>query len=86
MYILYWILFGGIVGWIASFISHNNARMGIIANVIVGLIGSFIGGMIAILLNVAEFATFSFWGFFFAILGSVLLLGFINIIRGNKRH
>lgn len=86
MYILYWIIFGGIVGWIASIISRDNARMGLLANIIVGLIGSVIGGFIASLLDIATLTAFSFWGFFFAVLGAVLLLGIINFSRGGRRH
>ena len=84
MYILWWILFGAFVGWIASILTHNNAKMGIIGNIVVGLIGSVIGGIIASLAGYASFSSFSFWGFVFAILGSVLLLSFLNWIRGRR--
>lgn len=86
MYILYWIIFGGIVGWIASIIADTNKSMGIIANVIVGLIGSFIGGFIASLLGVATLSSFSVWGFVFAVLGAVILLWVINFFRTGKRR
>ncbi|MDD3842565.1 MAG: GlsB/YeaQ/YmgE family stress response membrane protein [Candidatus Izemoplasmatales bacterium] len=85
MYILYWIIFGAIVGWIASIITHDNARMGLIANIIVGLIGSAIGGAIATLCNLATIGSFSFWGFVFAILGSCILLWILNWFRRKHR-
>jgi len=84
MYILYWILFGAFVGWIASMLTHNNARMGLLANIIVGLIGSFIGGWIATLFNLASFTAFSFAGFAFAVLGSVILLSILGWFRGRS--
>ena len=37
-----WLVFGGIVGWLASMITKNNERMGLVANVVVGIIGSLI--------------------------------------------
>jgi uncharacterized membrane protein YeaQ/YmgE (transglycosylase-associated protein family) len=33
----------GIVGWLASILMKTNAPMGIVANVIVGIVGSFLG-------------------------------------------
>jgi uncharacterized membrane protein YeaQ/YmgE (transglycosylase-associated protein family) len=41
------LVIGGIVGWLASILMKTNAQMGIVANVIVGIIGSFLGGAIA---------------------------------------
>jgi len=78
MYIFLWIMFGAFVGWIASIITHNNARMGIISNIVVGLIGSAIGGVIAAFAGIASFSSPSFWGFAFAILGAVILLVVLN--------
>ena len=78
MYILLWILFGGIVGWLASVIVGTNHRMGFLANIVVGVIGSFIGGWIATLFNLGTFTTFSLGGFLIAIGGAVLLLLVLN--------
>ena len=44
MGILLWIIFGGLVGWIASMIMRTDAEQGIILNVIVGIVGAVIGG------------------------------------------
>ncbi|MBN2504991.1 MAG: GlsB/YeaQ/YmgE family stress response membrane protein [Bacilli bacterium] len=85
MYILLWLLFGAFVGWIASILTHNNLRMGLLSNIVVGLVGSVIGGVVAEFFNLASFNSFSFWGFVFAILGAVILLAIINAFRG-RRH
>jgi uncharacterized membrane protein YeaQ/YmgE (transglycosylase-associated protein family) len=37
------LIVGGIIGWIASIVMKTNAQMGLIANVVVGIIGSGIG-------------------------------------------
>jgi uncharacterized membrane protein YeaQ/YmgE (transglycosylase-associated protein family) len=37
------IVIGGIVGWLASIVMKTNAQMGMIANVIVGIVGSTLG-------------------------------------------
>jgi uncharacterized membrane protein YeaQ/YmgE (transglycosylase-associated protein family) len=47
------IIVGGIVGWLASIVAKTNAQMGIIANVIVGIVGSALGHWLARLLGLA---------------------------------
>lgn len=74
MFILYWIIFGGIAGWIASILTHNNRQMGIIKNVIVGFLGSLVGGFIASEFFSISYKTFSFPGLVISVLGAVLLL------------
>ena len=37
------LVIGGIVGWLASIVMKTNAQMGIIANIIVGIVGSMLG-------------------------------------------
>jgi len=84
MILVIWIVFGGIVGWIASMITHNNKGMGIISNIIVGLIGSALGGWIASLIGWGTINKFSIGGMIIAILGTVLLLSVFNLIRGKR--
>ena len=80
MNILYWIIFGAIVGWLASIVTHNNRRNGLIKNIIVGLIGSVIGGWIASLIGGGGIQIFTLEGFIFSILGSVVLLVVVNAV------
>lgn len=42
--ILLWILFGALVGWIASKIMKTDAEQGMVANIVVGILGAFVGG------------------------------------------
>ncbi len=46
MDIILWIIFGGLVGWIASLIMKTNAQQGILLNIIVGIVGATLGGWI----------------------------------------
>src|SRR5262249_8281094 len=41
------IIIGGIIGWLASMVMKTNAQMGLIANVIVGIVGSVLGHWLA---------------------------------------
>ena len=40
------IILGGLAGWVASMIMKTDASMGILANVVVGIIGSIIGNLL----------------------------------------
>ena len=73
MQFLIWILFGAIVGWIASQIMHSRRR-GLIRNVIIGLLGSALGGWIATLFDIGSVNTFTIEGFLIATGGAVLLI------------
>ncbi len=82
------IIVGGIIGWIASMIMGRDASMGIFWNIVVGLIGSLLGGWIgATFLGVgATLTTFSLPGLVMSLIGAVVLLGIMNLIqRGRVR-
>jgi uncharacterized membrane protein YeaQ/YmgE (transglycosylase-associated protein family) len=49
------IVLGGIVGWLASVMMKTNAQMGLIANVIVGVVGSILGFWLAGVLGLAVY-------------------------------
>ena len=83
--IILWVLFGALVGWVASIITRNNARMGAGANILVGLIGSLIGGFLAPILGVGSYSQFSFGGFLISLAGAVLLLFVVNLLRRGSR-
>lgn len=71
-----WIIFGALAGWVASIIVGNNRRQGCLGNIIVGVIGAFIGGFIVNSLlgyNIAR-AAWEWQSFLAAVGGSVLLL------------
>lgn len=84
MNIILWIVFGGLAGWIATLIVGNDASFGIAGNVIVGIIGAFLGGWIADKLGVGGKAGVerptSIASFIVAILGAVVLLILLNLI------
>lgn len=85
MDILGWIIVGALAGWIGSMITGNNRRMGLIANIVVGIIGAFIGGFVIDLLGGKGVTGFNLWSILVAIVGSVILLTIINLIRRTSR-
>jgi uncharacterized membrane protein YeaQ/YmgE (transglycosylase-associated protein family) len=82
---LAWIVLGGLAGWIASMITRNDAQMGILWNVVVGIIGALLGSWILGTLGVSDPLTFSVTTFLVAIGGAVVLLFLVNLIRGRTR-
>lgn len=81
--IIAWIVVGGLAGWIASKIMNTDAQMGVPANVIVGIVGAFIGGLLMRLLTGSTTDTFSIGGFIVAIIGAVILLALVKALQGS---
>jgi uncharacterized membrane protein YeaQ/YmgE (transglycosylase-associated protein family) len=72
------LIIGGVVGWLASILMKSNAQMGILANVIVGVIGSFIGVAVAGQLGVRAHTAPGAW--IVAILGAALLIALLRAL------
>lgn len=81
MNIILWIVFGGIVGWIASIIMRTDAQMGIGSNIIVGILGALLGGWIVTLFGGPSVSGFNLTSFLVAIVGAIVLLA---IVRGFR--
>ncbi len=75
-----WIIFGGLAGWVASMLTKRNGSMGIIANVIVGIIGSWLGGFIMSLFGAAGVTGFNLRSFVVAVIGAAVLLGIFSLV------
>jgi uncharacterized membrane protein YeaQ/YmgE (transglycosylase-associated protein family) len=81
MDILAWIIMGALAGWIASIIMGKNKRMGAIANIVVGIVGAFLGGAIMNQLGYVGVTGFDLWSLLVAILGAVVLIFVVGLIR-----
>jgi uncharacterized membrane protein YeaQ/YmgE (transglycosylase-associated protein family) len=79
---LAWIVLGGVAGWIASMIMHTDASQGIILNVVVGIVGAFIGGFAFNFFGGAGVTGFNLYSLLVSILGAVVLLYVTKIVRG----
>jgi uncharacterized membrane protein YeaQ/YmgE (transglycosylase-associated protein family) len=77
------LIIGGIVGWLASIIMRTNGQMGILANVLVGIVGSFIGHAIANAMNLGPRGTLAGW--VVSILGAALLIALLNALGVFRR-
>jgi uncharacterized membrane protein YeaQ/YmgE (transglycosylase-associated protein family) len=84
--VIAWIIMGALVGWIASMIMGTNARQGAIGNVVVGIIGAFLGGFIVNLFGSSGASAtdaFSWRSFFVALLGAIVLLFLWRMFAGR---
>ncbi len=76
-----WIIIGGLAGWVASKFMGTDAEQGVLANVIVGVIGAFLGGFVMNMVGGQGIAGFNIWSFLVALLGAVILLWIIRLLR-----
>ena len=66
------IVVGGIVGWLGSIVMKTNAQMGMLANVVVGIVGSSLGFWLAGLFGLAAYGAIAQWGV--AVAGAAVLI------------
>ncbi len=85
MGILSWIIIGALAGWIASMITGNNRSMGAGLNILVGIIGSFIGGFIMNMFGDTGVTGLNVWSLLVATIGSVILLLIVNFFKKANR-
>ena len=83
MGILSWIILGALAGWLASMITGRNDQMGCLTNIVVGIIGAFIGGFIMTQLGGSDITGFNLYSFLVATGGAVVLLVLLGLIRGR---
>lgn len=76
-----WLIFGALAGWIASIITGKNRRMGAVANIVVGILGAFIGAGILSTLGMAVPEGFTPMGFLVAVGGAVVMIWAMGLIR-----
>jgi len=81
MGIILWIVFGALVGWIASLIMKTDAQQGPILNIVVGIIGAVLGGWIMNFFGEAGTTGFNLYSFIVALLGAVVLIAIVKAVR-----
>jgi uncharacterized membrane protein YeaQ/YmgE (transglycosylase-associated protein family) len=80
MGLILWLVIGGIIGWLASMVMRTDAQQGIVLNVVVGIIGAFIGGLIFAGGSINN-APLTLTSFLVSLLGAIILLAIVNLVR-----
>lgn len=87
MGIITWIVFGALVGWIASLIMKTDEEQGAVANIIIGIVGAFIGGSLSSLFNGPGVSGFNVRSLLLSIAGALILIFFIRMLgKGHRRN
>lgn len=83
---LAWLILGALAGWIASKITGDDPKMGAGLNIIVGIIGAFIGGFIARnLFNLPGASGLNIYSVIVSIVGAVILLLIVGLFTGKSK-
>ena len=80
MGIILWLIIGGVIGWLASIVMRTDAQQGILLNIVVGIIGAFIGGLIFSGGSINN-APLTVYSFLVSLLGAIVLLAIVNLVR-----
>jgi uncharacterized membrane protein YeaQ/YmgE (transglycosylase-associated protein family) len=79
--IIAWVVLGGLAGWIASMIMGTNERQGCFMNIIVGVVGAFIGGFVMSFFGGQGVTGLNIPSILVAIIGAVILLWLVKALR-----
>ena len=87
MNLIIWLIVGGILGWLASIVMKRDAQQGVLLNVVVGIVGAFLGGfLLSPLLGAGtiNMNDFSVMGLVVSFLGAVILLAIVNLFKRGR--
>lgn len=79
MGILAWIVFGAIAGWLAHLLTGRGG--GLITNIVVGIVGAFIGGFLMSFIGGGGVGGFDLYSLLVAVGGAVVLLVVLGAIQ-----
>ena len=85
MGLLGWIILGGIAGWIAKSATGVGNERGCLFNIVIGVLGSVVGGLVFSWLGEESVTGFNLWSLFVATVGAVLFLWIARLLGvGSK--
>jgi uncharacterized membrane protein YeaQ/YmgE (transglycosylase-associated protein family) len=82
--IFLWIILGALAGWIASLIMGTNRQQGCLMDIVVGVVGAFLGGLVFSLFGGEGVTGFNIYSLLVAVLGAVLLLWIVGAVRRGR--
>ena len=83
MNLLLWIILGLVAGWIASLIMKTNSSQGPLMDIVLGVIGAIVGGMLMNLLGLSPVTGFNIYSILVATLGAVILIWLGRVLRSG---
>ena len=80
--IIIWIVIGGIIGWLASIVMRTDAQQGILLNIVVGIVGAFLAGLV--LSGGSINNDINLTSLLASLVGAIVLLGIVNLFRRGR--
>lgn len=79
-----WVIIGGLAGWIGSKIMKTDEQMGLVLNIVVGVIGGFLGGWLLTLVGVDVAGGGVLFSFITCLIGAVILLWIVGLVTNRR--
>jgi len=79
-----WLIVGGFIGWVASVMMRTDAQQGTVLNIVVGIVGAFIAGLVLTPLfgvGTINSGNFSLPALLVSFVGALILLAVVNLFR-----
>ncbi|HEU5087578.1 MAG TPA: GlsB/YeaQ/YmgE family stress response membrane protein [Roseiflexaceae bacterium] len=80
-----WLVMGALIGWLASMVMRTDAQQGALLNIVVGIVGAFIGGLVFSLLGIGgtniNDGAFNLTSLIVSFVGAIILLAIVNMVR-----
>jgi len=78
------IIAGLVIGALARLIKPGRQNLSVIMTVLLGLVGSVVGGLVANLLGTGDIFELNFLGFIVAVISAVVLIGAAEAAAGSR--
>ena len=82
--IIIWLVVGGLIGWVASILMGTNGRQGLLLNIVVGIIGAFLGGWLLgdyLGTTTINEGNLSVSGLMVSLVGAIILIAALKLLR-----
>ena len=83
-----WLIVGGIIGWLASLVMKTDAQQGVFLNIIVGIVGAFLGGWLGSVMGIGgadiNDGAFNLSSLLLSLVGAIVLLAIVNLFRRGR--
>ncbi len=83
MGIIIWLIVGGVCGWLASIVMRTDGQQGIFLNIIVGIVGAFLAGLVYGGGNINS-NPLDITNFLVSLVGAIVLLAIVNLVRRGR--
>ena len=81
MGILLWIIFGALAGWISSVIMKTDSRQGTVTDIVLGIVGAVIGGLLMGMVGQSGVTGFNLYSLIVAVIGAIVVIYVARFIR-----